>query len=155
MAQWGMGAKAPTDVIWTGIAAPLLISDRLVELLGTLGARGWSTYKVHLSGKSGERIAGYSGLSVHGRCGSIDSQRSVTFDKIMPGGVFRWWRGLYFDPATWDGSHLFMPSGRAGWIFVVDEVREALEKAKVKNVDFRRLDLTERTETEMNMSLKA
>lgn len=148
-----MGARSPRDVIWTGFAAPLLISDRIVDLLGKLGAQGWSTYKVQLSGKRGERITGYSGLSAPGRCGPIDNSRSVEIGRRFPAGIFPVWRGLYFEPQTWDGSHVFMPEGRAGWIFVVEAVKQAFEKAKVKNVDFRRLEEIERSKVEMSVSL--
>ena len=90
---------------------------------------------------------------MHGRCGPIENDRSVKFEKVMPGGVFPWWRGLYFDPESWDGSHLFMPAGRTGWIFAVDEVKQAFDDAKVKNVSFRRLDEVERSKVEMSVSL--
>jgi hypothetical protein len=154
-AKWFMGAKLPGDVIWTGFEAPLLISDRVAELLEKLGARGWSTYKIQLLGKRGESINGYSGLSVHGRCGPIDNSKSVETSRQYPVGVFPVWKGLYFDPETWDGSHVFMPAGRAGWIFVVDEVKHALEKAKVKNISFKRLDEIERSRVEMSVSVNA
>lgn len=143
-ASWMMGRSTPADVIWTGSAAPVIVSDRAVSILEAEGFDGWGTYNVALSGKSGETIQGYSGLVVHGRCGEIDHERSIKFDKIMPGGVFPWWRGLYFDPATWDGSDLFMPAGTVGWIFVVEAVKRALEIAKVKNVVFTPLDQVER-----------
>jgi hypothetical protein len=139
-----MGRSTPADIIWTGSAVPVLVSDRVVSILDREGFEGWTTYQVALSGKLGEPIEGYRGLVVHGRCGEIENQRSIKFDKIMPGGVFPWWRGLYFDPATWDGSAFFMPAGNVGWIFVVEAVKLAFEKAKVKNVVFTPLDKVER-----------
>jgi hypothetical protein len=51
--------------------------------------------------------------------------------------------GLLFDPASWDGSDLFMPAGKNSWKFVVQEVKEAFEKAKVRNIDFTPLDQME------------
>lgn len=128
IARWSMGARQPVDVIWTGIAAPVLISDRVVNLLSRARAGGWNTYEVALHGKGGEAIGGYHGyhgLSVHGRCGEIDNSRSVEVPKVYPAGVFPVWRGLYFDPETWDGSELFMSAGSEGWVFVVDEVKQA------------------------------
>lgn len=146
-----MGAASPLDVIWTGFAAPLLISDRVVELLKSFGAHGWSTYNVQLLTKTGESITGYSGLSVHGRCGPIDNSKSVETLKRYPAGNFPVWKGLYFDPETWDGSHIFMPAGRGGWIVLVDEVKRAFEKAKVKNIAFKRLDEVERSRAEVSV----
>jgi hypothetical protein len=67
----------------------------------------------------------------------------VKLDKIMPGGVFPAWYGMYFEPATWDGSDLFMTSSAKAWVFVVDAVKRALEKAKVTNMRFESLDKIE------------
>lgn len=152
IANWMMGAKSPVDVIWTGYAAPLLVSERVVDLLGSLGALGWSTYEVKVLGKGGESISGYRGLAVHGRCGPVENSKSIEIPRRYPAGIFPVWKGLYFDPGTWDGSHLFMPAGRAGWIFAVDEVKQAFERAKVKNIALRRLSDVERSKVEMNVS---
>jgi hypothetical protein len=153
IARWQMGATSPSDVIWTSIAAPLLVSDRVVEILRKLGATGWSTYGVALVGKRGERIGGFHGLAVHGRCGPIDNSKSVEVQRQFPGGLMSMWRGLYFEPSTWDGSHLFMPAGKGGWIFVVNEIRVALEKARIKHIKFMSLEGIERTDVEMSKPL--
>ena len=142
--RWAMGGSLPLDIIRTTIAPPVIVSDRVIEILEAGKFSGWKTYPVELYRKDDISIRGYHGLAVCGRCGPIDDSRSVKFDKIMPGGVFAWWRGLYFDPATWDGSDLFMPAGNIGWIFVVDAVKRALKEAKVKNVRFTPLDDVER-----------
>ena len=143
-AQWAMGAEVPQDVIRATTAAPVVISDRVVSLLRDGAFTGWETYPINLVGKNGSPIAGYHGLAVRGRCGAIDNSQSTKFDKTMPGGAFTWWRGLYFDPESWDGSDLFMPAGNVGWIFVVAAVKRAFDKAKVKNVAFTPLTLVER-----------
>jgi hypothetical protein len=78
-ATWKMGRTAPSDVIGTTLSVPLLISQRVVNLLNEIGARGWSTYDVQLSGKDGKLIEGYHGLAIHGRCGPIDDSRTVKF----------------------------------------------------------------------------
>ncbi|MCC6215312.1 MAG: hypothetical protein IT376_10610 [Polyangiaceae bacterium] len=142
--RWAMGAKVPVDMIRATIVAPVIVSDLVVDVLKTREFTGWETYPIELFGHDGIPIHGYQGLAVRGRCGPIDDSRSMKFDKIMPGGVFPWWRGLYFDPATWDGSDLFMPAGNVGWILVVEAVKRAFEKAKVKNGLFTRLDEVER-----------
>lgn len=148
-----MGGNNPPDIIRATIATTVIVADRIVDILKLQNFSGWETYGIELIGKDGEVIPGYQGLAVHGRCGPIENDRSVKFDKIMPGGIYPWWRGLYFDPASWDGSHVFMPSGRAGWIFVVDDVKQAFEKAKVRNVTFTSLDEVERSKVEMSVSL--
>lgn len=139
-----MGAASPGDIIWTTSAVPILLSERIVGLLREGHFTGWDVVPVELRNRVGGILPTYYFLRVPGRCGPIDNERAVKFDKSMPGGVFPRWRGLYFDPATWDGSDLFMPTGNVGWIFVVEAVKKAFEKAKVKNVVFTALDQVER-----------
>ncbi|HEY8241357.1 MAG TPA: DUF1629 domain-containing protein, partial [Kiritimatiellia bacterium] len=132
--------------------APVVISVRVVDALKAGRFSGWETYPIDLFGKDGSRISGYHGLAVIGRCGLIDNSRSVKIQKIYPGGVFPAWRGLYFDPETWDGSDLFMLANKWGHILVVDAVKRAFEKAKVTNVAFTALEAVGRPDLELRGS---
>jgi hypothetical protein len=140
-ARWTMGGSAPADVIRTTMAIPYIVHDRVVDILGQF--TGWSTYPVEVYGKLEARVGGYRGLSINGRCGPIDKTKSQPIMKKFPARMSKAWRGLFFDPSTWDGTDLFMPHGNNGWIFVVDEVRRAFERAKVENVTFTALDQIE------------
>jgi hypothetical protein len=137
-----MGASRPEDVIWTTLGLPLLISDRLLAILRDGRFTGWDVTPVELRGKKGEIVSGYHFVRVRGRCGPIDYGQSKKVDKIYPGGVFPAWKGLFFDAATWDGTDIFMASG-AGYKFVVEAVRNALQEAKVRNVSCEPLDEVE------------
>jgi hypothetical protein len=141
-ARWAMGAAKPEDVIWTTLAIPVLISERLLAILREARLSGWDVVPVELRGKTGEILSRYYFVRVSGRCGPIDYGQSKKVDRIYPGGVFPVWKGLVFDPATWDGSDVFMAGG-AGFKFVVEAVRDVLQKAKVKNVLFEPLDEVE------------
>ena len=134
-----MGGKVPTDIIWTGHVVIHLFADRVVELMRREGFTGWSTYPVEVRGKDGTVFPGYHGMSFPGRCGPIENARSTIVHEQMPGGVFPFHKGMFFDPDTWDGSDLFMPASYVG-VFVTEAVKQAFEKAKVKNVRFSRLD---------------
>lgn len=138
--RYAMGRSKPSDFIHTTNVHPILISDRVLGILKGEGFTGWQTYPVRVFGKDGARIPGYHGLAVHGRCGPLDDSRSVKRDTVYPGGVFPEWYGLFFDPATWDGSDLFMTASDQTWIFLVEAVKRAFEKAKVTNVKFTALD---------------
>jgi hypothetical protein len=139
-----MGRKKPSDFIWTTLAIPLLVSERVVTLLRDVGFTGWRTYDVELVDHDGTPIIGYHGFAIHGRCGPLDFSKSVETPTVFPGGIFPAWYGLYFEPDTWDGSDLFMPEGDVGWKFVVEDVKRAFEKAKIKNVEFTGLPRVER-----------
>jgi hypothetical protein len=140
---WAMGRAKPVEVIRATLVAPIVISDSVVQLLRSHGFTGWSLYEVQVQGKQGQSIPGYSGLSFPGRCGPIDYSQSVKVPRVRPAGIFPVHIGLHFDPASWDGSDFFMPAGKNAWKFVVQEVKQALEKAKVRNIAFTPLDQLE------------
>jgi hypothetical protein len=137
----------PKDIVGMGYAILHLISDRMKGMLEEQAFTGWVTYPVEVYGKNGERIDGYNGLAITGRCGPIDDTRSVRVrrDPPVPGGeAYLAWVGLYFDPSTWDGSDFVLPEG-TGFIIVTARVKEAIERAKVSNVRLERLTEVERT----------
>jgi hypothetical protein len=142
--NWTMGRAKPVEVIRTTMGTPVIISDSVVQLLRSHGFTGWSLYEVIVRDKQGQSLSGYSGLAFSGRCGAIDDTRSIQVPRIFPAGIFPMWKGLLFDPESWDGSDFFMPAGAVGWKFVVEEVKTAFEKAKIRNVEFTPLDQIER-----------
>jgi len=145
--KWAMGGAEPGDVIWTTHAVPILISERVVQLLRTHAFTGWSLYPVSVQNKQRQSASHFSGLAVTGRCGNLDHSMSVEVPRIFPGGVFPVWKGLLFDPTSWDGSDFFMPAQRFGFVFVVEAVKKALERAKVRNLRFTPLDQVESSGT--------
>jgi hypothetical protein len=142
---WAMGSAEPGEVIWTTHAVPIIIADSLVKILRTHGFTGWSLYPVSVRNQQGQPVPGYSGLAVTGRCGNIDPSMSVQVPRIFPGGIFPVLKGLLFDPASWDGSDFFMSAQRVGHVFVVEAVKKAFERAKIRNVKFEPLDQFERS----------
>jgi hypothetical protein len=140
-----MGSAEPGEVVWTTHAIPIIIAASVVTLLRTHGFTGWSLYPVSVQNKQGQTAPGYSGLAVTGRCGNLDPSMSVEVPRIFPAGIFPVWKGLLFDPASWDGSDFFMPAQRFGFVFVVEEVKRAFEQAKIRNVKFTPLDQFERS----------
>lgn len=143
-AEWAMGSAQPVEVIWTTYAAPIIVSDSVVQLLRSHGFTGWSLYDVTVHGKQGEPIPGYHGLAITGRCGAIDWSKGIAEPKVYPARVSTVWKGLFFDPASWDGSDLFMPANTA-LVCAVEAVKKAFKKAKVRNVVFEALDQFERS----------
>ena len=133
-ARWAMGATNPSDVIWTRVAAPVLLSERLVAMLREQGFTGWDTYPVTLTDRRGARLPDYHGLSVQGRCGPIDPSRSTRISKEYPAGPFPVARGVYFDESSWDGSDVFVSTDGKGWIFVVEAVQRFFDRARIKNL---------------------
>jgi hypothetical protein len=128
-------------VIWPSISGLVVRAD-VIAVLERHGFTGWATYPVELHGKDDALIDGYVGIAVTGRCGAIDDGLCVPIWQEYPGGIFAEWRGMFFDPATWDGSDFFTPEGSYHpSILVTEDVVHALRKARVSNVDAERLDL--------------
>lgn len=136
-----MGGK-PSDFIWTTLVTPKLVSTRVVETLRDGKVTGWSLYPVRIVDKGSNEIEGFHGLAVVGRCGPLDSSRGEYLLKPPPvpqGRAFWVRKGLFFDPESWDGRDVFSPANGGGIVFVVERVKQLLEKAKVRNVKFTRL----------------
>jgi hypothetical protein len=134
------------DLLSTGLVSLKLVSDRVIQLFQENAFSGWSTYPVLARGKDGEQLDGYYGLSVTGRCGPIDNSMSeeVWRDSSSPqGNRYQAWLGLYFRENAWDGSDIFSPD-RTSFVFVVEKVKNAMEKAKLTNFEFQRLTEFER-----------
>jgi hypothetical protein len=148
--RWTEGKARPADFVWS-VGMPL-VSERVVDLL--LGERftGWSSYAARLLGRDGEEIGGYHGLGVWGRCGEIDDDRCDAYLEEFPGGPDIVFRGMYFEPETWDGADIFMPEGEHyWWIFVTERVCLALQGAKIRNASLTRLDCVERPGLDIGM----
>lgn len=128
------------DLVGTAYVVLFLVSDRFIRVLREGGFTGWGTFPVHLERVEGATPDGHRGLVVTGRCGPIDdelSQEAIVPPPFPGGRSSRQLRGLCFQPETWDGSDVFMPKS-GGWVFVVEEVKDALEAAGMTNVELRR-----------------
>ena len=133
-----MGSRT-YDYIDTTYAVLELISDKFLDVLEDNNFTGWDTYPVEILDKKGNEIKGYHGLIVPGRCGPILHHKAEEIIIDSPiGKKMKAWKGLYFDPATHDGSDFVVPEG-TGFKIVKESVVEALKKAKITNIHFDKL----------------
>lgn len=122
------------DFMWTQHACVFLVSSRVVEAFRAEGVTGWKTYPVDLCGIQNERIEGYHGFAVTGRCGPIDNSRCTPSIKMTPSGLVTVWLGMHFDPDSWDGSDVFLPCGTAH-VMMTEKVRRLIEGARLSNAE--------------------
>lgn len=73
--RYHMGVE-PMDLLPTTHAGLILVSERFRIILADRSFTGWATIPVDVHGLYQERIAGYHGLAVTGRCGAIDRSRA-------------------------------------------------------------------------------
>lgn len=58
----GCTGRRRGDLLWAGGLSISIASDRFIDTLTSVGARGWSTYPVTLRDRKGAEISGYQGL---------------------------------------------------------------------------------------------
>ena len=121
-----------------------LVSQRFRSGLRAAGVTGWDSLPID-TGFFGP-ITGYEVLRVLGRCGPIDnskSERVILPPPVPKGAAMPGWRGLYFDPSSWDGSDIFGPKA-TGQIFVTEKAAGVIRQMKPSNVHLEPLASVER-----------
>lgn len=119
------------DYVGSGLGFLKLMSPRLVRVLATRSYTGWDYFDTEVVLKSGSILRDYVGLVITGRAGPTDDSYSMP----VPARP-EWVRGWCFDPVSWDGSHVFTPTGSAGF-FAIREVVDALAEARISNVSIK------------------
>ncbi len=92
-------------------AALIIVASSVKSILSESGLTGWREYPVRLYDRKGAAISKeYTGLSIVGRTGCYDRERSVTRWQISKDGckTVSEMNGIHFDPREWDGSDIFM-----------------------------------------------
>lgn len=145
---WQMGGDQPTNIIRTTMGYPVILSKKIVDLFLKHNISGWKTYEIELLDKKKTLIQGYFGLSVTGRCDSIDLSKSTIVLHQYPARKSPRFKGHYFDPKSWDGSDIFMErpdekGNTTASILVTQRVKDLFEKEKIRNVKLERLGETE------------
>jgi hypothetical protein len=144
MVSWGMGTGVPSDVIWTLLGLPLIVSSKFIDLLRDAQFTGWDTYDVRVTAKDGRAVSGFYGLALTGRCDSPDLARSELVLREYPGGWFPVLRGCFFAESSWDGSDLFMeqPDERGNRTlnrYVTGRVLKAFRRSRISNLRIEKL----------------
>ena len=67
-----MGRSVPGDIVWSTTVGPVVVSQKVINIFKGENFQGWETYPVEVHNKAGEIVEGYWGLSIAGRCSSID-----------------------------------------------------------------------------------
>ncbi len=132
--------KKLEDILDTGWPSLYLISDKMKNILEQENLTGWKTFIIQVLDKSGQEIKGYHGLSITGKCGSIDFSQCELIEKqlIYEGPISKYYKGLYIGLDKWDGSDLFLPEGTFQ-IITTQKAMDAFKKNKLTNIKFENL----------------
>ncbi|MDQ0109558.1 hypothetical protein J2T02_004702 [Chitinophaga terrae (ex Kim and Jung 2007)] len=127
--------KKLEDVLDTGWPSLFLISDKMKAVLEENAFTGWKNFVVKVLDKKGQEIQGYHGLSITGRCGKINYNKSEIIEKrLVPNApLVKYYKGLPVDLNKWDTSDFFLPEKYFG-IIITGRAAEVLKKSKVTNI---------------------
>lgn len=128
------------DIIRTGYPDLYMISERMKDILESNNLTGWKTFSVTVLDHEEKEIKGYCGLSVIGKCGPIDYNKSEIIEKklVIDGPLIKWYKGQYIGLDRWDGMDFFLPEGYYG-IIVTEKAAKIIKKNKLTNIKLIRL----------------
>ncbi|MEM0941183.1 MAG: DUF1629 domain-containing protein [Bacteroidota bacterium] len=143
------------DVLDTGWASLYLISDKMKAVLEDNSLTGWKTFAVKVLDKKGQEIKGYHGLSITGRCGQIDYNKSEIIEKrLAPNGpLVKYYKGLYIGLDKWDNHDFFIPE-KTLWTTVSKRAVEVLKKNKLTNIRLKNLAEIETDHSTVQVALQ-
>lgn len=136
--KWLSGSNE-CDLISCGSAFTYLISDKFLDVLRNYNFSGWDIFPVKVFDKNKNILRGYNGLSIIGRSGEINNNLSIKKrieSKSSNQKGYESYFGKFFDLNSWDGSDFFIPNGTF-LIYVTENVRKALEKEELSNIEFK------------------
>jgi hypothetical protein len=136
------------DFIWTTSVSPVAVHERVLQAFEAAGITGWATYPVEVYTVKDDRLPGYHGLAITGRCGPLDRSMSTPVDPVVSQFGFQRWRGLHWLAETWDGSDLFLPE-QASFKICTARVAQLLKRMKARNI---RLEPTSDVAQTINMT---
>jgi hypothetical protein len=115
-----------------------LVSEHLVAVLRRHNATGWATFPVRVIARNGAEVSGYHGFAVRSEAQPArdSSQPMIVQPAAAEGRSTSGWRGLYWEPETWDRSDIFRVGGQ--WV-CTERVYESLQSAGLRNVAFERV----------------
>ena len=127
--------KKKREFLCSNIGVPLLISDGFKKILEEHQITGWKTYPAVLIGRDDQEVKEpkYHGFTITGRGGPRDINYRDSKEDLVTG------HGIYIDPATWDGSDIFLErdlwagrflSQRAAKVFAKQKEMEAVPISK-------------------------
>ena len=119
--QMPSAAETKKGLILNGYANFHLFHKSLIEAFKESGFTGWSAYPVSLYCKNGDIDKDYYAFSITGKAGDFDINKCEKAEIRKNDGSYWWihryYKGVYFDPETWDGSDVF----RTGFLTLVTE----------------------------------
>ena len=129
-----------TDVIGNADLYPIIVSERFIDVLRSGPFTGWRSSPCTIIDRDDSDIEGYFVLSIVGRCGSIVPELSQRVPALKSNGEpipdKYDYEGIFFEPGTWDGSDIFLPTRGPTTPWTSRRLKDALILAKVTNVEF-------------------
>ncbi|MFZ4773633.1 MAG: hypothetical protein ACOYK9_06570 [Chlamydiia bacterium] len=127
-----MGSKF-NDLIDVTAPPLYLISEKFRNILIEYNLSGWKTFPIIFLDKHDQKIRGYHGFSITGKCNFINNDNSEIIElqhaPNLP--IDRHYKGISVD--GWDGSDFFCPK-LSRHLFVSSKAADVIKKEKITNV---------------------
>jgi len=136
------GSGEPGNLFWNMVNDPFCINQSVADAFSQDNIQGWTATPASVLTKSGDKSAeNYFAVSVTGRSDAVDYLQTDIVFRQLPGGNYPYFKGIYFDPESWDGSDIFMERpdqhGHSNaFIYVTKKLVDICKKRKVKNIAF-------------------
>lgn len=127
-----------TDFLNANCFNQCVVSDRVINLLLDNNINGWQTFPVEIYDDKENYIGGYNGLSVVGRCHSLNFTQTIKMEDDSFYGSRH--LGFPLDLTTWDGCDIFAYEDTCS-TFMTQKVKNLFKKHKISNIKFE--DITE------------
>lgn len=123
------------DIIDTGTVSLYLISFKIKSILEKNLLTGYEIFTIRVFDKKGVEISGYYGLSITGKCGKIDYNKSEIIQKEAEGSrrAHKVYKGLHIGLDKWDNTDFFLPDGTS-YIIISAKAANILKKEKLSNL---------------------
>jgi hypothetical protein len=127
--------KKLEDLLDTGWPSLYLISEKAIGILEKNKLTGWKPFNIKLFDKNGNEVNGYHGLSITGRCGEVDFNKSTIIEKrLVPHGPLgSYYKGYYVGLDEWDNSDFFIPRHTIA-IIATKRAAEVIKGNKLTNI---------------------
>ena len=101
------------DILGVGAASLYVISEKIKNIFESNNLTGWKTFPVEVLDKRKRKIEGYYGMSITGKCGPVDNNKSeiVPYKGIPYLSGEKAYKGYHVGLDKWDGSDFFIPEG--------------------------------------------
>lgn len=139
--------KVISGTKWTPVLSPptvglIIVSKDIINALNFNKITGFKYFNILIKDKHGKMIDDYYGLSILGKCGKIDFNKSKIVEKKTKMGFAKYYLGFFPDMEAWDNTDIFRPLGSL-FIIMNKKTKDLFDDFENNNLKFTPLEEVE------------